>query len=660
MFIHSKLIKGIHMTSQKTIGIDLGTTGTVVSVVENGKATVIKNKGASVTPSWIAVDKDGNWIVGEAAARQAVKNPKGTFYEVKRLIGRKFDDPNVAKMQEKVAYDIVPLPNGDAGIKLPNGDVVPPAFISGKLLAEMKKVAETYLNEEVVNAVVTVPAYFNDSQRQATKDAGRIAGLNVERLVPEPTAAALAYGMKKETDGFMLVYDLGGGTFDVSILKVETSKDVGAFNSIEVVSINGNTFLGGANFDAVIMKYVMDQIEASTGYAIPSGDRVALQRVKQACEEAKIALSDSVSAEITLPFLGMVDGAPINAEVELTRAKLEELVAPLIESSIPPIESALADAKLSPADRQKLEVILVGSQTRMPAIKDRVEKFFGKPVMQAGFESKEIVAEGAAYQGAVLTGEVQNTLLIDVTPLDIGIKTKGDVMTVLVPRNTSIPCEIKQVFSTATDNQADIQVEIYQGPRTQASANKLLGNFVLDGIPPAPTGVPEIEITIALDANGLMKVTAMELATKISMDVTIEAGSGMTEAEIQAMIKEAEANKAQDEAFKKLAEAQNTAESLLTTVKKDMEQEWFQSSDASLKSAFNDNLETLKAAVANKDATLILSTVEAINKQKTEIGKAFFEKAKKNNAGGDNTAAATATAAPQTPDNKGGKPTIAL
>ncbi|MFP5349199.1 MAG: molecular chaperone DnaK [Gammaproteobacteria bacterium] len=587
----------------KIIGIDLGTTNSCVAVMEGDKVRVIENsEGDRTTPSVVAFAEDGEVIVGQAAKRQAITNPHNTLYAVKRLIGRKYEDEVVQRDVKMVPYKIVRAPNGDAWVEARGKKMAPPE-ISARVLQKMKKTAEDYLGTEVTEAVITVPAYFNDSQRQATKDAGRIAGLDVKRIINEPTAAALAFGMdKKEGDRKIAVYDLGGGTFDISIIEIA---EVDGEHQFEVLSTNGDTFLGGEDFDKRIIDYLVDEFKKDAGIDLHK-DPLALQRLKDAAEKAKIELSSSQQTDINLPYITADATGPKHLNIKLTRAKLESLVEDLIMRTIEPCKIALKDAGLKAGDIA--DVILVGGQTRMPKVQQVVKDFFGKEPRK-DVNPDEAVAIGAAIQAAVLSGEVKDVLLLDVTPLSLGIETLGGVMTKIIPKNTTIPTKASQVFSTADDNQSAVTVHVLQGEREMAAGNKSLGRFDLTGIPPAPRGMPQIEVTFDIDANGILHVSAKDKATGKENKIVIKAGSGLSEDEIQRMVKDAEAHAEEDRKARELAEARNQGDAMIHNVRKSMK-------DAGDKLAAADK-DKIEAAIKDLEGVLRGDDKDAIQK-KTE------------------------------------------
>lgn len=541
----------------KILGIDLGTTNSVMAVLRGGEAEVLPNaEGGRLTPSVVATDDKDQLLVGTPARNQAITNPEGTIYSVKRLIGRKFSDPAVKKDEKLLPFEMREAKNGGVEVKM--GDKWhTPQEISAKILAKMKKDAEAFLGEEVTEAVITVPAYFDDAQRKATKDAGKIAGLKVDRVVNEPTAAALAYGLDKKKDEIIAVYDLGGGTFDISILEIGD----GVF---EVLSTNGDTHLGGDNFDQALIDYLADEFEKENGMDLRD-DRTALQRLKEAAEKAKIELSSSEKTEINIPYITADSKGPKHLTKTLTRSEFEKLVMDLIDATIPPCEKALKDAKISKGEIN--EVLLVGGMTRMPAVVKKVEEFFDKKANKS-VNPDEVVASGAAIQGGVLAGDVTDITLLDVTPLSLGLETLGGVMTKLIEKNTTIPTEKKQIFSTAADNQPGVDVHVLQGEREMAADNKTLGRFMLDGIPPAPRGVPQIEVTFAIDANGILNVSAKDMATNKKQDITITASTGLTDDEIDQMVKDAAEHAKEDKEKREAAEARNNADSMVFNTEK--------------------------------------------------------------------------------------------
>ena len=605
----------------KVIGIDLGTTNSCVAIMDGSQPRVIENaEGARTTPSIVAFT-EGERLAGQPAKRQAVTNPENTIFAVKRLIGRRADDPAVTKDKNIVPYNIVDGGNGDAWVEA-QGEKYSPSQISAFILQKMKETAESYLGETVEQAVITVPAYFNDAQRQATKDAGKIAGLEVLRIINEPTAAALAYGLDKKDTKTIAVYDLGGGTFDITILEI----DDGLF---EVKSTNGDTFLGGEDFDMRIVNYLADEFKKEHGVDL-TGDKMALQRLKEAAEKAKIELSSSSQTEINQPFISMDPGSgtPLHMVMKLTRAKLESLVSDLIKKSIDPCKAALKDAGLSTGDID--EVVLVGGMTRMPKVIDEVTKFFGKEPHK-GVNPDEVVAMGAAIQAGVLQGDVKDVVLLDVTPLSLGIETLGGVFTRLIDRNTTIPTKKSQIFSTAEDNQNAVTIRVFQGEREMAQDNKLLGQFNLEDIPPAPRGLPQIEVTFDIDANGIVSVSAKDKGTGKEQNITIQASGGLSDDEIEQMVKDAEANAEADKEKKDLVEAKNQAESLVHSTKKSME-EHGDKVDPSTIEAIELAISALEETMESEDAGKIRSGIQNVTEAAMRLGEAIY-KAEQEKAG---------------------------
>jgi molecular chaperone DnaK len=597
----------------KIIGIDLGTTNSVVTIMEGREPKVIVNEeGSRITPSVVAWDEKGEILVGQIAKRQAVTNPENTIFSAKRFIGRRYEE--VGEEIRRVPYKIVRGDNGDAAFEIRGKRITPPE-VSAKVLQKLKKAAEDYVGEKITEAVITVPAYFNDSQRQATKDAGRIAGLDVKRIVNEPTAAALAYGLDKKKDEIIAVYDFGGGTFDISILEVGD-------NVVQVISTNGDTHLGGDDIDNLVIDWLISEFKKQQGIDL-SKDKMALQRLKEAAEKAKIELSSVQETSINLPFITVGPGGPVHLDMRLSRAKLEQMMMPLIERTMEPVKKALEDAKKTPKDIA--EVVLVGGSTRIPLVKETVKKFFGKEPHQ-GVNPDEVVAIGAGVQAGVLSGAVKDMVLLDVTPLSLGVETLGGVMTVMIPRNTTIPTQKKEIFSTATDNQPSVEVHVLQGERTEARYNRTLGKFHLEGILPAPRGVPKIEVTFDIDANGILSVHAKDVATGKDQKITITANSGLSESDIQRMVKEAAEHEAEDKARREQIERRNKLDNMCYSLEKTLSENKEKIPAGDL-STLENLIKEGRSAVEKQDDSAVKDVLEKLEKEAHRLASVLYQQA---------------------------------